>query len=519
MLAGWSPAAAGAAKAVAPWTAQIERAVGIQGGWATAVPVDQRLTVPWASMHERSTSADVAYQPATPVHIESTALWVHLVPCTAATLQPWRDGAAVSRGVESSASPATPVHRVNSLPWQEARRVGLGRAPVPPPVPPTPTPTPGTIPPPPPGGSLPTRLHLARRIEPGAPALLWLGRVDPVGIRIPNLRLYIVINKIRMWREGDGAPLDPTSLTISTDIDSWSWSLSAALPDRQCQLLRRRSGDRPIEVGVEVNGLVWRFVVTETSGSRQFGSGSGSITGRSLAVYLSGDYAPKLSRSASAPITARQIADQALENTGTALDWTMADWLVPPGCWSISDAAPMDVITRLAEAAGGTVLAGPDLLALRVSPRYPVLPWEIDAATPDIVLPAGPVKVIGWNDRHLPRCNAVFVAGDREGGIIGHVRRHGTAGDLIAPDIADTLITHVDVARQRGLAALAATGPQADITLQLPMLADLGRVLPNQLLEFEDSDESWRGLIRSVSINVQSSDNIWQTLGVERHFL
>ncbi|MFC4158293.1 hypothetical protein [Chitinimonas lacunae] len=521
-ISSWSPAGAGAASTSAPWASQLERAGSASSSWRAAVPTAADSAAPWSAMPARAAAFELDHRHALPAGIESAAPWIDLVPRAGASTQTWREAGSAALDISASASPAAPVQLATSIPWREARRPAYGHTP-PIPVPPTPPPPPpGTVPPPPPAGSTPTRLHLAHRIEPSAPTLLWLGRADPVGIRVPSLRVYIVVNKIRMWRISDGAPLSPTSVSISTDDESWTWSLTATLPGNQRLLVLRQDPREPVEIGVELNGLRWTFVVTATSGSRQFGSASATITGRSLAAYLGDGFAEKRAWTESAPIAARQIAERALEGTGTALDWRLPDWLIPPGCWSMTDATPIDVINRLATAVGGTVLAGADSTSLRLAPRYPVAPWEWGAAVPDIILPPGPVTVQQWNDQDMPDYNAVYIAGDRTGGVVGRVVRQGSAGDKLAPQVTDTLITDVAAARACGMSILANTGPQASISLELPLLPDLGRVTHGQLLEFDGLGELWRSLVRGITINAQSGGDqktvIKQTLTVERHY-
>jgi hypothetical protein len=65
----------------------------------------------------------------------------------------------------------------------------------------------------------------------------------------------------------------------------------------------------------------------------------------------------------------------------------------------------------------------------------------------------------------------VFVSG-QEVGVLAQVSRAGTAGDVFAPMVVDALITQAAAARQRGIAVLADTGRQVELSLRLPVLLD-----------------------------------------------
>lgn len=83
--------------------------------------------------------------------------------------------------------------------------------------------------------------------------------------------------------------------------------------------------------------------------------------------------------------------------------------------------------------------------------------------------------------RKNPAFNAVYVSGERAG-VVAQVKRSGTAGDVPTTMVVDPLITHADAARSRGIAILSDTGKQALVTLELPMLPELGLLSPGLML-------------------------------------
>ena len=112
----------------------------------------------------------------------------------------------------------------------------------------------------------------------------------------------------------------------------------------------------------------------------------------------------------------------------------------------------------------------------------------------------------------------MYVSGERYG-VVGHVVRSGTAGDLVAPMVANSFITHADAARERGRAILADTGRQAVVTLELPMFETLGLLDPGLLVAVGSGQSAWRGLVRSTSLSANWSHSLTvrQTIEVERH--
>ncbi|MDR0770179.1 MAG: hypothetical protein LBE75_03145, partial [Burkholderiales bacterium] len=257
--------------------------------------------------------------------------------------------------------------------------------------------------------------------------------------------------------------------------------------------------------------------------SREFSSETINIEGRSRAAYLAAPYAPPRSFTPSVAFTARQLAEQELTRagliTGFDLQWGLPDWLVPAGAWGYQALTPVSVIQQIAGAVGGYVNAHHYTRSLLVKSRYPHLPWEWDAATPDHVIPIEAVKAMSLNWNEKPDYNAVYVSGERIG-VTARVLRTGSAGDIPAQMATDPLITHVDAARERGRSILGDTGRQASVTITLPMYAMLGLVTPGELLETGKTSKRWRGLVRSTSVSAEFSDSliVRQTIGVERHY-
>jgi hypothetical protein len=98
------------------------------------------------------------------------------------------------------------------------------------------------------------------------------------------------------------------------------------------------------------------------------------------------------------------------------------------------------------------------------------------------------------------------------------VVRAGSGREKLAPQIQDDLITHADAARMRGGWALAASGNKLLHSISMPMLTGgtrPGILNPGQLLEVDDIDGNWRGLVRGVNVSA-AMPKVRQQVTVER---
>lgn len=337
-------------------------------------------------------------------------------------------------------------------------------------------------------------------------------------IIVPVRRVYMSSNSASLMRADNAQPIQVLEMSVGIDAYSWAWSFQATLPASEYSAVCPAAGGDPLEVEVVINDWPFRALVEQVRRTRRFGQHAVTVQGRSPSAWLAAPYAASSSRdNASGAITAQQIIDAALLNTGWTLDWQITDWLVPAGAWAHTG-TPLEVATRIAEAAGAYVQTDPNLTILRVLPRYPAMPWEWAEATPDIELPPDVLTEDGIELRERPHYNRVFVSGTTQG-VLGQITRTGTAGDRVAPLITDPLITHADAARQRGRSILGDTGRQYHTTLTLPITDDTDLLLPGLLIAGTEG-AGWRGLTRSLSVRANREGDalrVRQSVEVERH--
>lgn len=333
---------------------------------------------------------------------------------------------------------------------------------------------------------------------------------------VPVRRVYFVINDVTLHRLPDGLPVPVFSLSLSLDAASWTWGFDAQLPAKAESLVAPGTASGPVELVASVNGTEFRVFAESISRERVFGDASIRISGRGRNAVLAAPYAPVMTFRNAEARTARQLMDDVLTLNGIPLGWTvdwgLMDWNVPAGVFA-QQGTWIEALTAIASAAGGYLLPHPSDERIRVRHRYPVAPWEWNTVTPEFVLPVDAVarESLRWIEK--PAYNRVFVSG-QDVGVLGQVTRAGTAGDVLAPMVVDPLITEAAAARQRGIAVLADTGHQIEVSLRLPVLAETGIIEPGAFVEYQDGSVTRLGLVRSTQIEAGMPE-VWQTLGVQ----
>ena len=341
---------------------------------------------------------------------------------------------------------------------------------------------------------------------------------DGEPVVVPVRRVYLVINNVTLHRLPDGLPVPVFNLSLSLDAASWTWGFDALLPAAAENLVAPGSNGGPVELLASVNGTAFRVLAESISRERIFGDASIRISGRGRNAVLAAPYAPVMTFSNTEGRTARQLMDDVLTVNGIplgwAVDWGLTDWNVPAGAFA-QQGSWIDALTAIAGAAGGYLIPHPSAQSIRVRHRYPVAPWEWSTVTPDFVLPVDAVarESLRWLEK--PAYNRVFVSG-QDVGVLGQVTRAGTAGDVLAPMVVDPLITEAAAARQRGIAVLADTGQQIEVSLRLPVLAETGIIEPGAFVEYQDGSVTRLGLVRSTQVEAGLPE-VWQTLGVQAY--
>jgi hypothetical protein len=309
-----------------------------------------------------------------------------------------------------------------------------------------------------------------------------------------------------MKRVSDNTPIELVSASVGIDKNSWCWSFSGAVPYTEFEKVEP-TATGPVEVELEINGLVWRLLIEKYNTKEVFAKTDISISGRSVTAWLDEPYAPVRSFVQTTTLTSRQFAEAELTRaglvTGFTLDWQLIDalgWQMPAHTWSYTDLTPVQVIQAIAQGAGGYVNSHPSAKELIVRAEYPRPFWEWAAATADRTIPESLIlsRSLDWEER--PVYNGVYVSGELTG-VNDFVRRTGTNGAMQAPPFVGPMISDHSAARSKGIAILSASGKQARVGLELPMEPTLGLVTPGMLVQVQkDASNNWRGLVNSTQI-------------------
>ena len=339
------------------------------------------------------------------------------------------------------------------------------------------------------------------------------GEQPPGAIIVPVRRVYIVINNTYLTRVSDGSPIPVHSMSLSLDAGSWTWGFDATLPG-VAQAMVEPTANGPVELAAFVNGTEFRVLAEEISSERVFLSKQIRVAGRGANARLDSPFAPQQIFTNTAMRTTEQLMGDVLTINGVPLgysvDYRLTPWVVPAGGF-VHLGTYISALTAIANAGGGYLRPHPSLQKFDVLHRYPTAPWE--PVTPGIILPAAVTtrESITWVEK--PDYNRVFVSG-QDTGVLGDVRRQGTAFDKAAPMVVDALITDAAAARQKGLEVLGNTGRQYEVGLRLPVLAQTGVIQPGVYVQYVDGAITRTGIVRSTQVEVGEID-VYQTIGVE----
>lgn len=336
---------------------------------------------------------------------------------------------------------------------------------------------------------------------------------------IPVKKAYIVMNEVRLFKVDGNVELPVISLSLDVDMDSWTWGFSVTLPAESLSYVSSTGLNAPVELEAVVNGESYLLLAESVTRNRSFGRTTVQVSGRGQSAYLSSPYSPVMNFANTQQRTAQQLIADALTTNGVSIgwevEWGITDWVVPGNVWS-QRGTYIDAVNSIVRAAGAHVLPHPSLKKLQILPRYPVLPWNWETTVPNIELPSDLVETeaIKWIEK--PAYNGVYVSGTSNG-VLGYVKRTGTAGDYLAEMVTDSLITHADAARQRGQTILADTGRMAMLSLSLPVLPETGIIKPGKMVRYMDAGTSIVGLVKGVSVSMSQQPVLRQTIEVEAH--
>lgn len=444
---------------------------------------------------------DTSWQTTTPVSASPVTKWQDHIRTRRDLVAPWSESLSVPKTSGHASGSTTAVYSQRRTPWQLTIHPQPGKELVIPVIPPQVCYTP------PLGNAVHFLFETPVYATNDANLLFRCAIYDPppgATKVVPVSKAYIVINDTHLRRADDSTEIPTFGMSMSIDMDSWTWQFSAEMHAQDIAKVMPDISGAPAKLRVTINGNDFFVLAEDIAKTRGFASTKIKVSGRGHSAVLDDPYSPVKTFGNTAARTAQQLMNDALTVNSTPIgwtvDWQLTDWLVPAGAWS-HQGTYASAVKTIAKAAGGFI--HPDALTqtLHVKKRFNVAPWERAGATPDIQLPSSAVVNEGVAWKTKAPYNSVYVSGADTNGVLINVVRNGSAGDVPAPMIVDNLITHVDAARQAGIAVLADTGHIAEYSLSLPVLASSGIILPGMLMQYDDA-VSVRGVVKGVSIAV-----------------
>ena len=329
---------------------------------------------------------------------------------------------------------------------------------------------------------------------------------------IPIRRVYLVSNTASVIRLRDGMNIPATSVSVDYDDDSWAWQCSVTVP--QIAAAEALEGE---EMLISINGHEWIMSVDGWSDNKAWNSQSATVTGRSRTKELSSSIILPSSYVETQSRTIIQLAEQELI-TGWTMNWTAADWLVDGGIYSYSNKAPIDVIAELAEAAGAFIMPHQSNRQISVLPKYKVKPWTLSSLQADIQIPASIMINRGRKREYGTNANGVWITGGNAG-ITALVKRIGTAADKLLADTTNALITDTTGATALGIKLLAESMDRSTDTIELPISADTGLILPGNVLSVPDGKAYARSFKATAQVGSDKKLVVRQSIEIERPLL
>ncbi len=365
------------------------------------------------------------------------------------------------------------------------------------------------------GERITNRLYVPPTPEPDEP--------DPDPAPEPlNKDTYTLMNSISVISRPGSTPLHTSNMSISIDIDSFAWSLTATINGSQSAQYLEPTMDGPAEVEVTVNGWTWVFMITTYTETTVNGKVAFSVTGTSRTSYLASPYAPLRSKMVTADTLAQQIAIDELSGTGFTVSWSAVDWTVAANSYSYTGKAPMEVLAELADSAGAIICPALAADSIDIRPRYLTPPWDYASASPDHIILTRQVSQMSVEHAPGQLYNAAFIAGTNDAMIAVAATRDGSVGDQPCPDLFHALYQDVQQARAKATAIMADSGDQKTVSLktnlwppgEAPELA-----IPGALIEVRDAqapENDWRGLVIGVRIDCGGLASVYQHISIER---
>lgn len=334
---------------------------------------------------------------------------------------------------------------------------------------------------------------------------------------IPEQDVYIVQNEIIVTREIDGRPINPTSISISTDRDSWCWAVNMSIPKSELENTKSIAGEMPL-IRVVVNGQHFVFLLENKKRSRKFGETNYNVIGRSITALLTDPHATVRTYTQPAQMSSVQLIAQELARVTDVTfdyDWvglvSETGWILPEGTVSYGGLTPLKAIQDIIDPVGGIVVSHPSLPKIFIKQKTPFGHWE----TPDIKVsvPESFLEEDGSEWNQTPFANGVYVFSSVSS-VAAKVERDGTDGAILAEQLVSRVYTDGTSMRQAGRAKLIQTNPNETTTMSSAFHEAIGIPPLAEVMQITSSDGDWWATIDSINLNINMAGEV-PTVGLQ----
>lgn len=340
-------------------------------------------------------------------------------------------------------------------------------------------------------------------VDPDAPEVVTPNPDEPIVSTIPNKEYYPVINTVTAQLP-NGDPIEFTSMNVSCDSDSYSWTFSGTLSkyEDRASILPSSTGVAT-QLLITINGYQWTVLVEGIKTTRSFGRKAVSVTGRGITALLSAPYQKPYSLTQTALLTNQQVAESLLPY-GWTLNWSLELWNLPAGTYTHTDKGSAKALAQYVQDCGGMLVPDRTAQVFHAMKRYPVMPWFFDVTTPNYEVPESVIINLSEEPSGQYGVDGVYVHGTTDDGIQALARLNGTAGSRLAATASNRYMVDPTALRSLAERILAAEAPQPKVKSVTTFMdsVDVGLFSIGGLVEVSLDGEAIKGIINSISVDV-----------------
>lgn len=303
----------------------------------------------------------------------------------------------------------------------------------------------------------------------------------------PQIRsTYIVKPSISCFRVSDNVEILITSVSYQTSRSQFAATASLKFSSR---IDYERALNQLVKINI--NGYDFYANVEQGSKNLAFNAKSFTATCRSRLSDLAAPNARAVNFTNESPRTLLGLMTDILFGTPWTIVSNIIDYTVPAYAFSYQNKTPAEALQLCATAIGAMLITDDFNQTITITPRWPVMPWATDAATPDVILNDSHILTHNTTDKISPSSNVIFVRGEQNG-VSCKIKRAGTLADKYASDVIDTLITDNQAARQRGSNELANSGNQEQGVIRTKIMPDLPPIKPGMLIGIQNGSSVYK---------------------------